>query len=219
MSSQHNRTAVIAGASGLVGSYLLKQLLEEEHFDHIIALVRKPLPLHHPKLEQRISDFSNLHDLQIPCEACFCCLGSTMAKAGSKEAFYVIDHDYPVNLAKGVHDAGSRRFFVISAMGANASSSIFYNRVKGEMERDLQQLGFETLAIFRPGLLMGPRKEKRTGEAIARKLFAIINPILPSAYKGVQAESVAQAMLHSSISLGVGFIVLENKDLIQGKWL
>ncbi|MBU6324026.1 MAG: oxidoreductase [Bacteroidetes bacterium] len=192
------KTALLAGASGVTGAALLQLLLQHPDYHRVIVLVRKKLDLSHEKLEQRIVDYDNPEQLRIPCDEVFCCLGSTMAKAGSKEQFFKVDHDYVLTLARESKSAGARAMFVVSAVGADERSLFFYNRVKGEMERDLAALDFERLCIFRPGLLLGKREERRRGEAFAKAVYGIINPILPAAWKGIHPEQVAKAMIQAA---------------------
>jgi len=196
--TDNRKTALLAGASGVTGAALLQLLLQHPDYNRVIVLVRKKLDLSHEKLEQRIVDFEQPEQLRIPCEEVFCCLGSTMAKAGSKEQFYKVDHDYVLALAREAKAAGARAMFVVSAVGADERSLFFYNRVKGEMERDLTAMGFERLYIFRPGLLLGNRAERRRGEAFAKAVYGIINPILPAAWKGIYPEQVAKAMIQAA---------------------
>lgn len=192
------KTALLAGASGVTGTALLQLLLQDPDYNRVIVLVRKKLDLFHEKLEQRVVDYTNAEQLRIPCDEVFCCLGSTMAKAGSKNQFYQVDHDYVLALGQETKNAGARAMFVVSAVGADIRSMFFYNRVKGEMERDLAALDFKRLCIFRPGLLLGKREERRRGEAFAKGLYQIINPILPKAWKGIHPEQLAAAMIQAA---------------------
>src|SRR5688572_5332549 len=128
------KTALITGASGLVGSFLLQLLLQSENYEKVIAVGRKPLGISHAKLEEIITDFSDQKTLHISCDDVFCCMGSTMRNAGSKAAFMRIDHDIPLQLAMQTKAAGAKQFVLISAMGSNPKSAIFYNRVKGILE-------------------------------------------------------------------------------------
>jgi uncharacterized protein YbjT (DUF2867 family) len=197
------RTALIAGASGLVGSQLLRLLLHNERYSHVIALVRKPLPMQHPKLEQRVISFDKLHLLEdIAADDVFCTLGTTMKIAGSKENFYRVDYTYVIQLAETAAKLGADKFLVVSAMGANADSVFFYNQVKGKMENTLRQMPFNAVHIFQPSLLLGERTQKRTGEKIGEFLmnvfsFALTGPF--KKYRAISAEKVAQAMLQAAL--------------------
>ncbi|MEJ8803079.1 oxidoreductase [Pontibacter sp. H249] len=198
---QKVRYALIVGASGLVGSHCLEQLLKSDRYSHVISVGRRDLPLIHPKLEQKKVDFNKLRSYAADLEAddVFCCLGTTIKKAGSKEAFYKVDHTYVVELAKITAGKGAAQFLVISAMGADAGSMVFYNKVKGEMERDVQQQNFNAVYIFRPSLLLGERTEHRTGEEFAAKVMKPLSKLMVGPlkkYKPIEAETVAKAMVY-----------------------
>lgn len=210
------KKALIAGASGVTGQALLQRLLEHPDYEKIILVLRKKLDLKHEKLEQVVVDFEQPAQLRIPCDEVFCCLGSTMAKAGSKEQFSKVDHDYVLNLGREAKAAGARAMFVVSAVGADERSVFFYSRVKGMMERDLKALGFARLGIFRPGLLLGARSERRPGEAFAKAIYRWLNPVLPAAWKGIYPEQVAEAMLQlAARETEERLFVVSNKDMLR----
>ncbi|WP_341200873.1 oxidoreductase [Metaplanococcus flavidus] len=193
------KSALIAGATGLTGSKLVEVLLDRPEYDRVTVLVRRPLELEHPKLEQIQVDYYRLDDYKkyFQVDDVFCCLGTTIKKAGSQKAFRRVDYDYPVALAELAKSAGTKKFLVISAMGADSRSNIFYNRVKGQMEDSLKKMNFPALHIFRPSLLLGDRKEFRLGEKAASLIFPVFSPVLRGGmkkYKPIQAEQVAQAM-------------------------
>lgn len=197
------RTALIAGASGLVGSHLLLMLLQSERYSQVISIGRRELTVIHPKLDQQIVDFDNLKksESELVADDIFCCLGTTIRKAGSKEAFYKVDHDYVTQLAATTLKKNAAQFLVVSSMGADAGSRFFYNRVKGEMERDVQQLGFQAVHIFRPSLLLGEREEHRTGEEIGARIMRPLSRLMLGPlrkYRPIQAETVARAMLQAA---------------------
>ncbi len=161
-----NRTALIVGATGLIGGYCLQTLLENQIYSEVTALVRKPILKTHRKLKTVVTKFDdNLeHELSnIQADDVYCCLGTTIKKAGSQEAFTKIDHTLVVTVAELMQKQGSEQFLVISSMGSDSKSKIFYNRTKGEMEEALQEIGFPCLRIFRPSLLLGKREEFRLG--------------------------------------------------------
>ena len=183
----------IAGASGLVGSHLLTLLLRE--FDQVAAMTRRPLGVSAPNLRE-IAFGDPLPSI----DAAFCCLGTTIKKAGSQEAFRKIDFDAVVAFAKASRAAGARSFAIVSSVGASPASSNFYLRVKGETEAAVAALGFERLAILRPSLLVGNRAESRPGEKIGIAFasaagFLLVGPLRK--YRAVSAERVAAAMLKS----------------------
>jgi uncharacterized protein YbjT (DUF2867 family) len=175
----------------------------------VIAVGRRELPLIHPKLDQQLVDFDDLkrYKSELVADDVFCCLGTTIKKAGSKEAFYKVDHTYVTRLAALTLEKKATQFLVVSAMGADAGSMVFYNKVKGEMERDVQQLGFPAVHILRPSLLLGEREEHRTGEELGARIMKplaslMIGPL--RRYRPIQAETVAKAMLQAASSDGLG---------------
>jgi uncharacterized protein YbjT (DUF2867 family) len=191
------KTAWIAGASGLVGSQLLGMLLEDVEFGSVISLGRRQLDLANPKLVQHTVDFASLDVQGLPApEVAFCALGTTIGKAGSQQAFRAVDHDAVLAFATAALTAGARRFVLVSSLGANPSSRIFYNRVKGETEADLRTLGFASLAIAQPSLLLGDRVESRPGEralvVASRFLGGVLRPL---ASRPIEAQVVARALL------------------------
>lgn len=213
------RTALIAGASGLVGHYLLDMLTGAPEYDRVVAVVRRPLEVEHPKLVEVVGNFDALDQLPAPLRGddAFCCLGTTMKRAGSREAFRAVDHGAVLAFAWAAQRGGARRFFTVSAMGANAGSRVFYNRVKGETEEALQVLGFETLGIFRPGLLRGPRAEYRLGERVGAIALGLAEPFLVGSwrkYRSIHAATVARAMMRASFGRGAqGVLTFENDEL------
>lgn len=189
--------ALIAGATGLVGNLLLDQLLKEEGYERIIALSRKPLPRSHARLVNLVVDFDQL-DARAPelkADDIFCCLGTTIRQAGSQEAFRKVDHDYPLSLARVTKGQGARQFLLVTAMGSDKSSSIFYNRVKGEVEEAIGNLGFASYHIFQPSMLLGERAEQRTGESVGKKVMVALDFLIPKKYKAIEAVRVARGML------------------------
>jgi uncharacterized protein YbjT (DUF2867 family) len=163
------RTAIIAGSTGLVGSELLNQLSESGQYSEIIVLVRKPCRVNLPNVRELIVDFDKLEDFsdEIKAEHLYICLGSTMKKAKTQENFRKIDVEYPIKLAEFASKNAIAAIAVISSMGANSKSSIFYNRMKGLMEEGISNSGIKSVNIFRPSLLLGKRKEFRFGEKFA----------------------------------------------------
>lgn len=208
------KVALIAGATGLIGQQVLSLLLNDPQYSQVIALTRKPLEAH-PKLKQVETDFSNLEqkksDLQ--ADTVFCCLGTTMAKAGSKENFYRVDFHFPYLLARISYTLGARQFLMVSALGANPKSSVFYNRVKGEAEKAISEIGFSSVHFFRPSLLLGARDEKRSGEKIAKSLFTFFDILIPAKYKAIDSAKVARAMVRASHDHSPGIQIHESRAL------
>lgn len=209
------KSCVVAGASGLVGSSLTRMLLENSEYRQVHILVRKPLDLIHPRLVQHPVDFNQLESAHLDFEAndAFCTLGTTIAKAGSKNAFYKVDHDFVISFAKIAQKLGAAGCFVVSSMGASSTSSIFYNKVKGEVEEDLKKIGFPRLGIFRPSLLLGPRTEKRTGERFASWMMRSLDFMIPAKYKAIHVDKVAKKMMEVSLQDNEGIFILESDQL------
>lgn len=192
------KTAIIAGASGLIGRSLTQLLIKSDDYGQIIALVRKPLGIQHEKLKEYTVDFNTLKEMEdFPNgDDVFCCLGTTMKQAGSKEAFYKVDFTYPFDLAERALKAGAKRFFLVSAMGANMNSKAFYNKVKGELEDKISFLNYRTIYMFKPSLLRGNRKESRPGEQFAQAITRIIPFVGPwKKYQPIHGDKVADAMM------------------------
>ncbi len=208
------KTALLLGATGLTGNLLLDLLLNNNDYQKVVVYTRRIIEKSHPKLEQRVIDF-NLLDTTVQADDVFCCLGTTIKQAGSKPAFEKVDFEYSLKIARLQKEAGSKQFLLISAMGADAKSMIFYSRVKGKLENELQQLGYDSLYIFRPSFITGDRKEKRTGEYIGLVFMSIINPLLIGPlkkYKAVSALAIAKAMMHfASLKEGGNQIILSDE--------
>lgn len=193
------RTALVAGSTGLIGWEILKHLLEDDAYANIYCLTRRPTGITHPKLTESIIDFEKLAEIQIPSvDDVFCALGTTMKKAGSKDAFYKVDYHYVVTLAKAAGRCGARQFMVVSSIMADPNSKNFYLRVKGEMEHTVKQEGTSSVLIFRPASLVGERQESRPGEKIGITLMNLVGPLLLGGfkkYRNIKAETVAQVMV------------------------
>ncbi|GIV36698.1 MAG: nucleoside-diphosphate sugar epimerase [Cyclobacteriaceae bacterium] len=209
------KTALIAGATGLVGSFLLEDLLMDNRYTYVVAVTRRALHTKHPKLMQVVSDYDHLDDLaeQLKADDVFCCLGTTIRKAGSKQAFRKVDFEYPLKLAQITCKNGARNFLLVTALGANPASKIFYNRVKGEAEEAIRRVGFFAFHIFRPSLLLGNRSEHRTGEAAAKWFYKIFNPVIPLRYKAIHARTVARAMVHFAHTGQPGVFIHESDEI------
>ncbi|MBT1687685.1 NAD-dependent epimerase/dehydratase family protein [Dawidia soli] len=209
------RTALIAGGTGLVGSQLLQLLLASDRYGKVVALTRSALPVH-PKLEQVPVTQETLSGGQhMKVDDVFCCLGTTIAKAKTKENFYQVDFYYPLLLARSGYAHGARQYMLISALGASKDSTVYYNRVKGEVEEAIGAVGIETLHIFRPSLLLGPRQEQRTGEDAAKFIYKIFGFLIPRKYKAIDSAKVARAMLQYASQEQKGTFIHESKDLQQ----
>jgi uncharacterized protein YbjT (DUF2867 family) len=194
------RTALIAGATGLTGQQLLKQLLADARYAEVHALVRKHAFAPHTKLIEHVVDFAALPKLP-KVDDVFCCLGTTIKVAGSKAAFRTVDFDYVLNIARAAKKSGAQRFIVMSSLGANAKSGVFYSRVKGEMEEALRELDLAELHIFQPSFLVGERAESRPGERFGITALQIISPLLfgpARKYRAIEVTDVARAMISAA---------------------
>jgi uncharacterized protein YbjT (DUF2867 family) len=209
------KVAVIAGSTGLIGSQLLQLLLKDPEYHLVKAITRSPLELKHSKLQNIITDFDRLDELdaQIAGDVVFCCLGTTMKKAGSKEAFKKVDYSYPLKLATTTRRFGAHQFLLVSALGADRSASIYYNKVKGEVEEAISKVGFQSYHIFRPSLLLGPRDENRPGEDAAKFFYKTFGFLIPQKYKAVDSSKVARAMIFLARQEKEGTHIHESKAL------
>lgn len=208
------KTALIAGATGLVGSHLLKRLLEDEKYDKIIILVRKDILLEHHKLEQVVFNFEKPEYGSVKADDIYCSLGTTIGNAGSKKAFEKVDYSYILGIAGAALNNGAKQFVLVSASGANKTSKFYYNRVKGKTEEALKQLNYSALLIFRPSMLLGERKEKRSGETFGKALMTVLSFAIPLKYKAVEADKVAAAMIDAAGRNLSGIHIFES-DAIQ----
>jgi uncharacterized protein YbjT (DUF2867 family) len=193
------KKAILFGASGFIGSHLLQELLNNDDYEQITIVVRKPQNRNHPKLKTLIGDFNSLPQLKdsIIADDIFIALGTTKKQTPKENDYYQIDHDYPVLAAKMAKENGAKSVFVVSSIGANANSSVFYTKTKGELERDIIALNFEHTHIFEPSMLLGNRKENRPTEKLFIKIFTVINFVFVgklSKYKGIDGKDVAKAM-------------------------
>lgn len=209
------KTALIAGSTGLIGSQLLQLLLNDNYYDAVKAISRQPLEITHPKLENIVLDFDRLTEYheRLKADDVFCCLGTTIKKVKTKEKFRKVDFDYPVELAKLTKANGAEQYLLVSALGADKKSKVFYNQVKGEVEEAIEQVGFTSFQIFRPSLLMGDRKENRAGEEAGKVVFKYFGFLVPKKYKGIDSIKVARAMQKLAAQHPEGVHTHESKDL------
>ena len=208
-------TALVLGSTGLVGAQLIQRLLEDNSYSKIKVVSRHTIDLNHHKVENVIVDFEMLEHYrdQLKADVIFCCLGTTMKQAGSKEVFKKVDYKYPLDVAKISKSQGSSRYLLISALGANKNSSFYYNQIKGQIEEAIQALGFASFHIFRPSLLLGDRKEARVGEEAAKKVYKIFGFLIPPKYRAIDSGKVANAMLFYGKQTKEGMFVHESNEL------
>ena len=218
----NNRSAIVAGATGLVGERVLRMLLASPLYDSVVTVTRKQIATEHPKLRQLVGNLDDTEAMvanaQVKASDAYCGLGTTIKIAGSQPAFRKVDFDYVVGLARAAKAAGATRFMLVSAIGASPASKIFYSRIKGETEEALGHMGFEALHIFRPGLLLGQRSEARATESMAMKLSPFISPLLigpASIYKSIDADDVAAAMIAAAGSDARGQNVYTYNEMIK----
>lgn len=210
------KTAIVFGATGLIGSFVLQQLLDDERYAEVRVFVRRSIGIHHAKLDEFITDFKNLDDVraEVRGDDLFCCLGTTIKTAGSEAAFRRVDYEWVRWAAVSAAENGVKRFLVVSSMGAAANSRNFYLRTKGEMETAVQALSFEQCVIVRPSMLLGPRTEFRLGERLGQVFMRAFAWATPKRWKAIQAETVARAMIHAANNTSING-VLENDRLLQ----
>lgn len=199
------RSALVAGVTGLVGGFLLDQLLADDLYHTTTALTRRPLERQHSKLRTVVTDFDRLEEASASfgVDDVFCSLGTTIKKAGSQTAFRKVDHDYVAALARLSRAAGARRFLLVSSIGANATTSNFYLSVKGQAEEAVAACGFPELHVFHPSLLTGPRQEQRAGERAAIFASRFLSPLLIAGlrrYRPMDAGTLAAAMVAAAKS-------------------
>jgi uncharacterized protein YbjT (DUF2867 family) len=206
-------TALLAGASGLVGGECLRLLVESRSYDRVIVLTRRDLGsiVRHRKVHQVVVEFDRLEDVreQLVADHVFCALGTTMKKAGSREKFREVDMDYPLKLARLCRSEGASHFSIVSALGASRSSPFFYSRVKGEVEAALREMHWPSLAIFRPSVIAGDRGESRPFERVGEQLLKLA----PATWRPVKAADIAAAMVAVAVESPPGVTIVESRDI------
>ncbi len=212
------RSAVLVGASGLVGGHLLRLLVEDKTYDRVTVLVRKPPFFQHPKLQESVIDFDQLekHKALLQGHDLFCCLGTTLRVAGSQEAFRKVDFTYAVQAASFASTNGIEQLLLISSIGASKNSRAFYLRVKGEVEEAVSRIPFKAVQIFRPSFLLGNRKESRSTETFAHTVMKHISTALVGRlrrYRAIEAKTAAKAMIAVAKQQSTGVTVFESERI------
>ncbi|MCF6095026.1 NAD-dependent epimerase/dehydratase family protein [Microaerobacter geothermalis] len=212
------KTALVLGATGLIGSELVKILIQQNKYEKIHLLVRRSIGVNHSTCEEHVIDFDHLDEYShlFHVTDVFCCLGTTIKTAKSKEAFRKVDYVYPVEAAKLSKQFHVDKFLIVTAMGSNPKSPIFYNRVKGEVEETLRMLKLRSLHIFRPSLLLGDRKEFRLGEKLMGMVSHLLNVILVGPlrpYRAIEANKVALAMAASANTNKTGVNIYPSHEI------
>ncbi|MEG0183732.1 MAG: NAD-dependent dehydratase [Stenotrophomonas sp.] len=207
---------MLLGATGLVGGQALSMLLDDPRCSAVVAPSRRALAVQHARLDNPVLAFDALPTRPewAAVDAVVCALGSTIAQAGSREAFHRIDHDYPLAFARLAQAQGAQAYALNSAAGANPRSSIYYSRVKGELERDLRALGFASLTLVRPGLIGGERQQVRRGEHFALTVLGALGPVLPRGWRINPAPVIARALMEAALAAQPGEHVVPSRDLV-----
>jgi uncharacterized protein YbjT (DUF2867 family) len=218
----NEQTAVVIGATGLIGNMVVEELLNDDAFSIVRTLTRKPLTIIHPKLQQKIVDFNDINDYKEKFgegDIIFCCIGTTQKKVqGDKEAYKKVDYDIPVNAAQIGISRGYKKYLLVSAIGANENSSNFYLQLKGKTENAIKKFSFRSISIFRPAQLLGKRKEYRPAEKILQPVTKFISLFLFGSlkkYRSIHAKDVAKAMVKESKQNNPGIHYFEYTQMMQ----
>jgi len=210
------KTAIVIGATGLVGSQLVEQLQASPNYGSILLLNRRPSGFAQPKVLEKIIDFDALDLTGVTGDDFFCALGTTLRKAGSQAAQRKVDYEYPLAIATRLRSQGVKRVVLVSSIGADANSSSFYLRTKGELERDLIGLRFEHTVIVRPSVLVGQRAEFRFGEVAVITLMKLFSPLMVGAlrkYRSIAADKVARCMMAAANTGATGVQIIESDQI------
>jgi uncharacterized protein YbjT (DUF2867 family) len=212
-----SKTAALIGATGLIGSHLLKLLQDDEAFKTIRVLVRRPVPFNHPKISVQVIDFADEAAFKAGiagCESVFVAVGTTQKKVkGDKAAYRKVDYDIPVNAARFCAETGCPHFLLVSSVGANSKGENFYIKMKGEVEDQVRSISIPSVSIFRPSMLLGKRPESRPAEAIAQVISKPLSLLFPSKYKPIAAEDVAKSMIAACKQDKPGIQIYHYKDM------
>lgn len=211
------KTAIVIGATGLIGKKITEQLLKNDNYKSVIILVRKVINVNHPKLKQQIFNFDRPDNSVIKGDDLFCCMGTTIKTARSKDAFYKVDFNYVVSTAQIAKYNGITQFAVISSMGADKNSTLFYNKTKGKMEEAIKLIGFDSTYVIRPSMLLGNRSEFRFGEVIGKFFMTVMSFLIPKKYKAIHDTQVAKATIYFMNKGQNGFYIKENNELLDVK--
>jgi uncharacterized protein YbjT (DUF2867 family) len=211
------KTLLLLGATGLVGGECLKRLISDDHYRRIVVLTRSAISeaFRKAKIEHHVINFDRIgeHKSLLKADHVLCALGSTIKKAGTKDQFYKVDFTYVYDIARVSAEQGAEHFLLVSSMGANPESRIFYNRVKGELEEAVQQLPFRSISIFRPSLILGNRKESRFYEEISKWAAGIFSFAIPEKYQPIDAADIACAMLQTARANRPGEQIFESDEI------
>ncbi len=196
------KTAIVVGATGLIGSHITQKLLNDDRYEKVKIFVRRSSGYLHPKIEEHLVDFEmiNLWKNELVGDELYSALGTTIKKAGSKLTQYKIDYTYQLEVAEAAAANGVKKYLLVSSLGANHKSKNFYLSIKGKLDEEVQKLSFEHILIFRPSILVGDRSEKRLGEKIGIKVAGLTTQVIPALnkYQPIEAAKVAEAMIISA---------------------
>lgn len=211
--------ATLIGATGLIGNYLLEELLKDDSFHTVRILIRRPVEFTHPKLEKKLVDFADAESFRLALEGSdmvFCAVGTTQKKVkGDKDAYRKVDYDIPVQAARFCKLTGCETFVLVSSVGANSKSNSFYLKLKGEVEEAVKSVGLQSVHIMRPSLLLGDRTESRFGERLAQGIMKTFSFLVPAKYKAIQGREVAKAMVAAGKKPGEGYFIYDYKKIIE----
>ncbi len=212
-------TATMIGTTGLIGGFLLEELLKDDYYDTVRILIRRPFELTHPKLEKKLVDFNDAESFRLALvgsDVVFCTIGTTLKSVkGDKAAYRKIDYDITVNAARYCKLNGCEKFVFVSAVGANSKSNNFYLKLKGEVEDAVKAVGIKSLHIIRPSLLLGDRKESRLGEKIAQLVMPVFSFLISSRYKPIHGRDVARAIANAAKNKEIGLSIHEYREMKQ----
>lgn len=210
-------TATIIGATGLIGGYLLNELLQTSNYDTVRILIRRPFEFTHPKLEKKLVDFADAESFRLAMEGTdvvFCAIGTTQKKVkGDKTAYRKIDFDIPVNAARFCKMNGCETFVLVSSVGAASKNNNFYLKLKGEVEDAVRDVGLKSVHIMRPSVLLGDRKEFRLGEKISKGIMSVFSFLIPAKYKPIHGKQVAIAMLATAMKQNEGLYIYHYPEI------
>ena len=212
------RTAIVAGATGLIGRELVQKLILSDQYRVIYLISRRESGLIHPKIKEVVIDFDLISQLSFdePIDDAFCTLGTTMKQAGSREQFKKVDFQYVLAFANLTKRLGASKFLVISSMGAAPKSPAFYNKVKGLTEEELKGIGFKHLIILRPSLLLGKRTEFRLAEKWAGYIMKVLNILIPDNFKAIQGKTVAGYMVKIAMNATDAVSIIKSGEMLRG---
>lgn len=210
-------TANIVGATGLVGKQLVLHLLENTSFDEVKIFVRRELELSHPKLKSYIVNFNNpkTWSEHLNGDVLFSTLGTTLKQAGSKDKQYEVDFTFNLNLAKTAYKNGIKQYVLVSSIGANSESKLFYTRIKGELDDAVSKIGFTNLSILRPSSLTGDRGKKRIAEIVSIPILRFASKFILKNYRPISDQTVAKAMINAILKPNINKVIWEGMEVFS----